>query len=388
MNQQTSRTHLPFMALGMLALLAGLWAGLIRLGWALPVWQPALSIVHGPLMVSGFLGTLITLERAVALVALGWGSGRVSLLGQSTGADEASPDLRWTYAAPLLSGLGALTLVLGLPGLPGPLLITLGSLGLVAMFILIVRRQPALFTTIMALGAVAWLVGNALWLAGRPLFGVVPWWGGFLVLTIAGERLELARLLRLTGAGRAAFLAAVGLFLAGLILTQVTFDVGIRLAGGGMLALALWLLRHDIARRTVRQEGLTRFIGVCLLSGYIWLGVSGLLGLAFGGVAAGSRYDVMLHALFLGFVFSMILGHAPIIFPAILKRPMAFRSAFYVHLALLHVSLLLRVAGDLTGWLPARQWGGLLNVVALLLFLANTVRSVGETSPPGAQAPG
>jgi hypothetical protein len=68
----------------------------------------------------------------------------------------------------------------------------------------------------------------------------------------------------------------------------------------------------------------------------------------------------------------MIFGHAPIIFPAVLGLPIAFHSAFYVHLVLLHLSLALRVSGDLLLWWPARQWGGLLNVVVVLLFLANT----------------
>ena len=58
--------RLPLIALGMLALLAGLWAGLVRIGWGLPPLQPTLPLVHGLLMVSGFLGTLIGLARAVA----------------------------------------------------------------------------------------------------------------------------------------------------------------------------------------------------------------------------------------------------------------------------------------------------------------------------------
>jgi len=40
-----------------------------------------------------------------------------------------------------------------------------------------------------------------------------------------------------------------------------------------------------------------------------------------------------------------------------------------VPLLLLHASLLLRVVGDLVGWWPGRQWGGLLNALAVLLFL-------------------
>ena len=32
-------------------------------------------------------------------------------------------------------------------------------------------------------------------------------------------------------------------------------------------------------------------------------------------------------------------------------------------------ALMLRVSGDLLGWRPGRQWGGLLNALAVLLFL-------------------
>jgi hypothetical protein len=357
-TMETLKSHHRFllMALALLALLAGMWAGMLRLAWAWPVLRPALPIAHGPLMVSGFLGTLIGLERAVAL------------------------NRRWTYIGPLLSGLGAVFLIIGVKGSLGPLLITLGSLGLVFVFILIVRSQPALFTAVMGLGALVWFCGNALWLAGRPVPHIVLWWAGFLVLTIVGERLELSRLLRLSRAAYVTFLLAAGLFLAGVILTELDLDTGTRLAGVGMLALTFWLLRYDIARRTVRQSGLARFTAVCLLSGYVWLGFSGLLALRFGAMVAGPRYDAMLHALFLGFVFAMIFGHAPIIFPAVLGWPIVFSPTFYVHLALLHLSLTLRVIGDLIPWWTGRQWGGLLNVVVVLLFLVNTVYSARTSS--------
>jgi hypothetical protein len=335
------------MALGMLALLGATWGGLLRLGWALPAPPSPVAAVHGPLMISGFLGTVIGLERAVAL-------GRL-----------------WAYAAPLATGLGAVALLAGVPGPPGPALLTLGSLGLAGVFVAILRRQIAVFTVVMALGAGAWLAGQVLWLLGRPVHEVVLWWAGFLALTIAGERLELSRLVRVSAAGRVAFLLGVATFASGLALSTVAFDAGVRVAGVGLLALAVWLARHDVARRTVRQAGLTRFIALCLLAGYVWLGVGGLLAVLHGGVAAGPRYDALLHALLLGFVFSMIFGHAPIIFPAVLGWPVAYRPAFYAHLVLLHATLILRLAGDLVPWLPGRAWGGLGNALALLLFFAN-----------------
>jgi hypothetical protein len=230
----------------------------------------------------------------------------------------------------------------------------------------------------MGVGALAWLVGNSLWLSGWPIFRVVGWWAGFLVLTIAGERLELSRFLPTSRTGRTVFVGGAGLFAAGLVLALSVFGSGARLSGLGLLVLTFWLLRFDIARRSLQKAGLARFVAVSLLSGYLWLGVAGLLGLRFGGLAAGPHYDAWLHAIFLGFVFAMIFGHAPIIFPAVLGVPVPFRPAFYSHLALLHLSLVLRVVGDVAAWWPGRLWGGLLNAVAVLLFLGNMARAVVE----------
>lgn len=344
--------RVPLLAMGMVALLAGLGAGLLRLGWDLPHLPPALAAVHGPLMVSGFLGTLISLERAVALGA------------------------RWAYAAPLLSGVGGLALIAGLPYQAAQTLILAGSLGLLAIFLAIVQRRPTLHTVIMGFGALAWLMGNLLWLLGWPIHDVVFWWAGFLVVTIAGERLELARLQQLSRVSQTIFLLILGSLLAGLMLMAMSFEWGVRVVGAGLVGLALWLGRHDIARRTVRQAGLTRFIAVSLLSGYVWLGISGLFAVVFGGVPAGPQYDAVLHAFFLGFVFAMIFAHAPIIFPSVLGARMSFRPLFYGHVVLLQATLILRLAGDVTGWLPGRQAGGLLNALALVLFLANTVASL------------
>jgi hypothetical protein len=363
------RTHperLPLMVLAMLALITAVWGGLLRLGWALPQLAAGPVAFHGPLMVSGFLGTVIGLERAVA-------AGRGS-----------------AYAAPLASGLGALALIIGVPGPVGPLLTTLGSAGVVLIFADLLRRQRAVFTVVMALGAGLWLVGQTLWLAGWPIRDVVFWWASFLVLTIAGERLELARLVRVSTASSGAFLGAIGLVLAGLVIGVMAPHLGVRVLGVGFLGVALWLARHDIARRTVRQAGLTRFIALALLVGYVWLGIAGGLAIVFGDVGAGGAYDALLHAVFVGFVFSMIFGHAPIVFPAVIGVGVSYRPTFYAHLVLLHSTLAVRVAGDLWPWLPGRRWGGILNALALVIFLANTAHGVlrpATRRSPGVTAP-
>lgn len=109
----------------------------------------ALPVSHGPLLISGFFGTLISLERAVAL------------------------GKRWAYASPVLAGLGGLVvLISGFAGF-GPWLLLAGSLWLLAVFCAILRRHAVLFTWFMAAGAICWVMGNALWLAGRSVAQVL-----------------------------------------------------------------------------------------------------------------------------------------------------------------------------------------------------------------------
>lgn len=333
-------------------MLGAIWAGLTRLGWALPLPQPDLPHAHGPLFICGVLGTVIGLERAVAL-------GR-----------------RWAFLGPAFTAFGGLALLAGLPAVLGAALITLGSLSLLAVFGVILPRTPARFLVTMALGALAWLGGNLLWLAGQPLALVSLWWAAFLVLTIAGERLELGRLRQLPPRVLWAFTAAVATLLVGLILSVGAFGLGSRITGLGMLALAAWLVRYDIARRTIRKPGLPRFSATCILSGSLWLGVSGVIALLAGAQYAGPLYDALLHTLFVGFVFAMIFGHAPIVIPAVLGVPMTFLQIAYLPLAALHLSLVLRVAGDLAGLGELRRWGGLLNGVTIGLFVAVTLAAV------------
>lgn len=369
-SQQVQANSFPgrfvLLASALLALVAAMWAGLLRLDLELPYLQPALALSHGPLMVSGFLGTLISLERSVAL------------------------NRPWAYGAPLLTALGTLGMMIGLPGALWPLLITLGSLALVWNFVVIVRRQTALFTIAMAVGAVAWLVGNVLWLSGIQIPSMVHWWAGFLVLTIVGERLELSRLAPRSANINRLFVISAGIFLLGLICASLDRARGLQIAGAGLLLQSLWLARFDVTRYTVRQRGLPRFIALHLLTGYFWLAVGGIFWiltglLPFNSVWQYFRYDAMLHSIFLGFVFSMIFAHAPIIFPAITGRALVYRKALYAHGILLHLSVALRICSDIAGQFAANRWSGILNVLAITLFIANTAYGVRAGRVPKSQ---
>lgn len=344
---------------GGIALLAGLDAALVLLGLPAPVTTDRLPQVHGPLLVLGFVGTVIALERAVALRR------------------------RWGFLAPGLLGLGALVVLTPAPVAVGQGLLVVGTSAQLAVYAALWRRQESAALGLQALGAVLACGGALLWWAGAPVPAALPWFVGFLVLTIAGERLELARVgflpasaeRAIGAAGVAAFAAVVGTVLRPAAATP--------LLGLALLALVGLLLAHDVARRTVRSAGLPRFAAWCLLAGYGWLIVAGGVWALLGPVTEGPAYDAAVHAVFLGFTLSMIMAHAPVILPAVLGVAVPYGPGLYGPAALLHASLLLRVVGgDLRGEPWALATGGALNVVAVLLFVALVVRAAVRARRP------
>jgi hypothetical protein len=72
----------------------------------------------------------------------------------------------------------------------------------------------------------------------------------------------------------------------------------------------------------------------------------------------------------------MVFGHAPIIFPAVLRVAVPYHPAFYAPLALLHGSLALRLAGDALGQSGWVRLGGMGNALALAAFIVGTLSAV------------
>lgn len=344
-----TRLRFPAMVAGLAALLVGMAAGLERAGVGIPGLPAGAPLRHGPLMVSGFLGTLIAVERAV-------GIGRP-----------------WAWGAPLLSAVGAVMLLAGGPERVVWAAFAVAAVVLAVVYVVAYRMRPEASSVVLFLGALAWGGSAVRGVTGAPTVELVPWWMAFLVLTIAGARLELGRFR--TPGRRATFLFApmVALVVVGAVVSVVDFQIGVRVEGLGLVGLAGWLFRYDVARRTVRMVGQARYIATCLLGGFGWLGFSGAMLLAWpGSFAAGLRYDAMLHALFLGFVMAMIFGHALIILPGVMGVRVGYRREFYVHLALLHAGLGVRLVGDLAGWATLREGGAVLNVAAVVLFVVAT----------------
>lgn len=320
----------------------GLYGGLVRIGVLMPG-GGSLAELHGPLMVAGVFGTLISLERAVAI------------------------GLPWPFLAPAAAALGALCLVVGLPTVVGAALLFVSAGVLLAASLYILAKQPALFTLTLAAGAAAALAGNLVWLITEAPADAAGWWLGFLVCSIAGERLELSRILqhgRMAGLGFAAAVATIFLGAA----FGIQSAAGSLLMGVGFLGSTFWLLRFDVAMQTIRTSGRTRFFASAMLAGYFWLGMSGLALLA--ARDAAFYYDIALHTVLVGFVLSMVFGHALIILPAVTGIKLRYHSGLYLPLLLLHLSVALRVYGGLVEEPDARMASGILTVASLLIFAA------------------
>jgi hypothetical protein len=337
---------------GGIALLGGLDAALMLLGLPAPVTADRLPDVHGVLMVLGFVGTLIALERAVAL-------------RRTAG-----------FLAPAGLGLGGLLLLSPAPLAAGIAVQLVGATALIGVYVGLWRRQRDDAVLVQALGAVLATGALLLWLGEVPVPVLLPWLVGFIVLTIGGERLELARLAMGPGAGTTLVLLSGGL-LAGIVAALLWPGAGTALLGAALVALVGWLAAHDVAWRTIRATGLPRFMAGCMLAGYAWLGVAGAVWLLAGPVSSGEGYDAVIHAVFLGFTISMIMAHAPVILPAVIRRPLPYHPVLIVPAVLLHASLLLRLGvGDAHGVAAAWRWGGVLNIVAVLLFVLLAAGSV------------
>lgn len=304
------------------SLVAGLAGGLWRAGVGLPSaatgsWLAPAAAAHAFLMICTFMGTVIGIERAVAV---------------------KKPV---AFAGPLASASAGIAMLAGM-SMAARWGVVAASLLFIGVNALLVARQRAAHTVLLLVAAVAWATGSLLYAIDAQPAAAVPWWFAFLILTIAAERLEMTRLMRREAGAAHALHAIVAALLAGAAASGVSPRWGGVVYGAALLGLALWLLRFDIARRTVRAHGLSRYMAVCLLLGYAWLFVAGA---AWTATSLGLPFrDAALHALALGFVFGMVLAHAPVILPAIARVKMMFGWGFYVPLAFLHGSLLLRLA--------------------------------------------
>ena len=326
-------------------------------------------------MVYGFLGTAICLERAVAI------------------------NSRWAYLSPATSALAGIAAIvisqspavanfiatLPLPAylsriLPGyqsqrmlpAVLWTISMITLVMIYRHVWKERQASYAVLIQLiGACVGLCGILLWMRGLEVALIMPWWLFFLVLTIIGERLELARL-AFSETTEKRILVWVGALLISLALTLIVPLVAYPLLGISLAALAIDMGYHDVARKTINIPGIPRLSAVAMLAGYGWALLPAALWITAPPTFSGYGYDAIVHALTVGFAVSMVIAHAPVIIPSVIRREVPYHLSMWVPLVLFHLSLLIRfLSGAREAALPWR-FGGSLGVCAFLLFVVTT----------------
>jgi hypothetical protein len=214
---------------------------------------------------------------------------------------------------PFLSGISLVFFMLGMDVWAFSAL-ALGSLGQSMMMYYFLVRYKEMYLGVMLAGSVCWLIGNMMWLVWGLYPLAAPWWIAFLLLVITGERLELTRFLPITQRSKQFLLVALGIFLGGIIIPFHGY--GRYLAAVGLIIIGIWLLKYDMATKSVKRDGQHKFSALLLLMGYAWLIISGSMMLT--GDIYGFIYDAVLHSFFIGFVFSMIFAHGPVILPGVL----------------------------------------------------------------------
>jgi hypothetical protein len=343
------RERLPIVFLAMLCLLSGLWSGLSRIGW--DIYVLPVTAHHGAVMVGGFLGTLIALEKIIPLKK------------------------KELYIIPVLNAISVFFFFVRKPGISIALLIT-SSAALVFVFYHYFRTQRKIIYVLMLLGAVSWLTGNIL-LMTRLFYPLAfPWWTAFALFIITAERLEVMTFLPV---GKSHKIVLVTLLLGFIVGILFSFHgTGSLICGLSLTGASLWLMRHDLIGVNIKKQGLHKFMAVTLLTGYIALLMTGVFFFALS--EQWLTYDALVHSFFIGFVFSMIFAHGPIILPGILGiTATPFSRILYLWLGLLQASWLVRFFADVTLALEIREISGLLSVVAILGYFATiavlTVRS-------------
>jgi len=335
-----------FLLLAITSLLVGLWTGLTRLGWDLTYLKP--TFYHGSIMVGGFLGTLICLEKAIPLKR------NIFLLIPIFNASSI-----------LFFLMGHFTYSL--------IIIIIGSLGLCIIYLMYLSQQDEMPIFLMLIGAIFWCIGNVLLLFKNLYPLSFPWWMAFLLFTITAERLELSKFLPVTQMNKLVLFALLGMFVIGALLHF--HGTGSYFTGASLIGTSIWLMRYDVVRIALKKDGLTKFSAVALLTGYFALLLDGIFFIIF--PATAFAYDAIVHTFFIGFIFSMIFAHGPIILPGVLGSSVKpFHHVLYVPLMLLILSLLIRIMADayvipyqlrmMSGWISA---GAILFYFGTLLLL-------------------
>lgn len=326
--------------IALFSMLVGVYIGFIRIGWVFPVSNNLPIPHHGILMAGSFLGTLVSVERVVVLKN------------------------RWVWFIPILM-VSSLFFLISQQNQIAFGVLLVGSIGYFFISFQNYITYKLKGDILMLIGAFFQIVAFTIFILTHSYPMSFAGWLLFFLLTIVGERLNLTRFLPVSPKAVIELYVWLGVLIISSFLYHFGFAIVVSLSLWG---ISQWLLRNDIALINIHKAGHYKFLGMALIGAYFWLFITGGLGL----IKSDNPYlyDALLHAFFVGFVLSMVLAHAPIIFPGLLQIKLTpFHPIMYVWLFALHASLFLRVYGDIFESYELRKLGGLFNGISFVGYL-------------------
>lgn len=332
---------LPFI---LIALLSGLLSGWARLGWefSLAFTTPTSVAQHGIIMVSGFLGSLILLEKIVFL------------------------HNRWFLLLPLINVLSIPLFLFDFQPI-AMIFLLIGSTAMVCTAVYFVLQYKESYHYLLLGGTVLLWIGNFKLLINGFYPATLPYWIGFFLLVIVGERLEMSRFLPISRFKINILWTLLLTWIIGILFIPFhskTFALNSILLSG----IAFWLLQNDMPKHSIKKVGLHRFVGINLIIAYLWLFLFGIW--QFLPFQTTFGYDAYIHLYFIGFVLSMVLAHAPIILPSVLRLGIKpFHTMMYVWIGIIQISLMIRLISDVTEDTTWRKIGGLMNGIGFVGYL-------------------
>jgi len=297
-------------------------------------------------MVGGFLTTLIALEKTIPLK-------RTGLL-----------------IIPLLS---ALTLLMAVNGCyyVGLAFLLAGSIGLFCVQGFYFIRYPHERSIIlMLIGACCLVMGNTMLIRNQFYPAAFPWWMGFVLFTIVGERMELSKFLPVSNRAKAILMTLLAFFPLGVLLPF--HHTGKYFSGIALIGISVWMMRNDVIQIGLRKEGLVKYSSFALLLANSFLLLEGIFLVVLPNTLY--AYDILVHVFFVGYGITMIFAHGPIILPAVLGlKDKPYHPALYVCVILLHSSLLFRIVADSLMLNQGRKYSGAITGIAILLYFITLI---------------
>ncbi len=335
------------------AALLGIWRLALFRGFLVPP-LPDFFPPHGNLMIGGFLATLIMFERMIAL------------------------QITWLVWVPYVYGGTALFLHTGNPAVQ---VLHVASLAGWLMHRWMAAKKFRDFAKplvescsfIAASGALLYPGGTA----ASPVVALAAL--SFPVSTIAVERLELA--LKMKKAPGHLLVGLLCVWSLAWISSAWSGMPGIPVMGILTFLMTAMIFRFDVQAHLKGQTGIHKFLARALVVAYIWLFVVALSLIGWNIIPWSIRKDLVFHFLGLGFIFTMILAHAPLILPAVFGRSSVQKPPERLFW-LFQTTTLLRIIGDVFVFCSVALWkwtgmiSGVLHLIlAVSYFVTVALRS-------------